>query len=76
MATITIKNMPRKLHIALKKRSAINRRSLNNEIIYCLEEAVQLKKLPLDEFLTEVKKNRESMDTDITNDILNESARR
>ena len=37
MATITLKNLPDELHARLKKRAARNRRSLNNEVIACLE---------------------------------------
>jgi hypothetical protein len=34
---MTIKGIPRETHRALKKRAAVNRRSLNNEIIFTLE---------------------------------------
>jgi len=37
MITMTIKGIPRETHRALKKRAAVNRRSLNNEIIFTLE---------------------------------------
>jgi plasmid stability protein len=34
---MTIKGITRETHRALKKRAAVNRRSLNNEIIFTLE---------------------------------------
>jgi plasmid stability protein len=40
MASLLIKNIPRRLHAQLKKRAAANRRSLNSETIGMLEEAV------------------------------------
>lgn len=40
MATITLKNLPDDLRIRLKERAAQNRRSLNSEVIACLEEMV------------------------------------
>ena len=40
MATITIKNIPDKLYELLKASAKMNRRSINNEIIICIEERV------------------------------------
>ncbi|MEX2401130.1 MAG: Arc family DNA-binding protein [Rhodothermales bacterium] len=40
MATLTLKNIPTELHRRLKERAARNRRSLNNEAIHCLEQAL------------------------------------
>jgi plasmid stability protein len=37
MITLTIKGIPKETHRELKKRAAVNRRSLNNEIIFTLE---------------------------------------
>jgi plasmid stability protein len=34
---MTIKGIPKATHRALKKRAAVNRRSLNSEIIFTLE---------------------------------------
>ena len=42
MPTLTLKDMPAKLHSALKKRALRNRRSLNQEALYCLERATGL----------------------------------
>jgi hypothetical protein len=37
MITITINGIPKATHRELKKRAVVNRRSLNNEIIFTLE---------------------------------------
>jgi plasmid stability protein len=42
MPSLTLKDMPPKLHSALKKRAQRNRRSLNQEALYCLERATGL----------------------------------
>lgn len=46
MATLTIKNIPQLLVQKLKRQAAIHRRSLNHEIIRCLEQAAE--SVPLD----------------------------
>lgn len=40
MPTLTIKSMPDPLYRRLKKRAAEHRRSLNSEILVCLERAI------------------------------------
>lgn len=42
MPTLTIKNLPDDLYRQLKTRAAANRRSLNSEILTCLEQALTL----------------------------------
>ena len=39
MATVTIKDLPERLHRRLKTRASAHGRSLNREIIACLEAA-------------------------------------
>ncbi len=39
MATITVKNIPDNLYEEIKKKAKYHRRSLNKEIIFCLESA-------------------------------------
>lgn len=47
MPSLTIKNIPTDLYQQLKARAGQNRRSMNNEVIVCLERA--LKFAPQDE---------------------------
>jgi plasmid stability protein len=41
MATITLKDVPEELRLSLKKRAERNRRSLNQELLYCLERIIE-----------------------------------
>ena len=43
MPNITVKNIPDDLYEELKKSAKINRRSINQEIIMCIESGVQHK---------------------------------
>jgi hypothetical protein len=38
MSTITLKDVPAELRTALKQRATRNRRSLNQELLFCLEQ--------------------------------------
>ena len=40
MASLTLKDIPRRLHQQLKERAVRNRRSLSQEAMACLEQAV------------------------------------
>lgn len=41
MATLSIKNLPDDLHQRLKERAKQNRRSLNQEAVFALQQALQ-----------------------------------
>ena len=41
MATITLKNIPDELYDQLKQSAQTNRRSINSEIIICIEQALK-----------------------------------
>ncbi len=41
MSTITLKNIPQELLVALKERAHTHRRSLNREVIFLLERSVE-----------------------------------
>ena len=40
MASLTLKDIPKRLHQQLKERAARNRRSLSQEALACLEQVV------------------------------------
>jgi plasmid stability protein len=52
MATVTVKDLPDKLHRRLKARALRNRRSLNSEIIAMLEAATMPQKVDPDALLS------------------------
>ena len=43
MVSITIKNIPEQLYSKLKTQAKLNHRSMNGEILHCLEDAVRPK---------------------------------
>ncbi|NLD36951.1 MAG: Arc family DNA-binding protein [Desulfatiglans sp.] len=59
MATVTVKNIPDELYDRLKSVAEINRRSLNSEIIVCIENAVSSHIIDFDEMLKNVRMLRQ-----------------
>ena len=55
MANLTIKNVPQPVLRWLKARAALNRRSLNLEVIACLESLVQSAPVDVDALLVRVR---------------------
>ena len=58
MATVTVKNIPDELYKRLKSVAEINRRSINSEIIVCIENAVVSRRIDLGEVLENARKLR------------------
>jgi plasmid stability protein len=59
MTTITIKNIPPELYQRIKESAAANRRSLNSEIIACIEQAVTSRAIDPEAFLQRAPRLRE-----------------
>jgi hypothetical protein len=59
MPSITVKNIPPKLYERLKKHAEANRRSLNSEIIACIEKAVTSRLFEPEAFLQKARALRE-----------------
>jgi antitoxin FitA len=59
MATLTIKNVPKKLHQRLKQSAAEHRRSLNSEVIARLESVLISRRIDPQEFLARARALRE-----------------
>ena len=49
MATVTVKNIPDELYDRLRSIAEVNRRSINSEIIMCIENTVLSRRINLDE---------------------------
>ena len=58
MPTMTIKNIPDDLYQQLKRYAEINRRSLNSEVISCIERVVRSRKVRPEEFLERARRLR------------------
>jgi plasmid stability protein len=58
MATITIKGIPDDLYTALKESASRNRRSINNEVIYVIEQAVRSRQVNTQSIIAEARQLR------------------
>ena len=58
MTTFTVKNIPQNLYEKLKKSAELNRRSINSEIIVCIEKSVQSQIIDAEQVLTKARKLR------------------
>lgn len=61
MGTITLKNVPRHVHTEIKKRAEKNHRSINNEIITCLETILGLRADEADDIINRIDKVQKGM---------------
>ena len=59
MSTLTIKNVPVDLYERLKESARDNRRSINSEVIVCLESALYSRKMDVTELLARARVLRE-----------------
>ncbi len=58
MQAITIKNIPDDIHHSLKTIAKINHRSLNNEIIHCLEKYTKTRQMDPDALIEKARNTR------------------
>jgi plasmid stability protein len=61
MATLTLQDVPKKLHSALKKQADRHRRSLNQEILHCLERLTGLNQPASDERRTWLQASEQTL---------------
>ncbi len=59
MATLTIKKVPEKVYKRLKQSAAEHRRSMNSEVIACLERSLMSTPVDPEAFLARVREARE-----------------
>ena len=59
MTTITVKNIPDDLYERLKQAAKTNHRSINSEIIACIERSVSPRPLDIATYLAEARQLRE-----------------
>jgi plasmid stability protein len=59
MATVTVKNIPDELYARLKSIAEINRRSINSEIIMCIENTIISRPMNLNEMLENARQLRQ-----------------
>jgi len=79
MASVTVKDLPEKLHRQLKARAQQHRRSLNSEIIAVLEAATAPRKLDSDDLLARAATLRSRVGGQLTDSdlaVLRQAGRR
>jgi plasmid stability protein len=59
VATVTVKNIPDDLYDRLKSVAETNRRSINSEIIVCIEKTVGIRRIDPDEVLKDARRLRQ-----------------
>ena len=71
MASLTIKNIPAELYEHLKNRAKEHRRSINSEVIVCLEHAIRGRRVEPEAFLSRVETLQSQLSAPpLTDDIL------
>ena len=60
MPTLTLKNIPDELYEQLKESARMNRRSINSEIIVCIERFLHSNRIAPETVLTKARKLREA----------------
>ena len=73
MATLTIKNVPDEVYEKLKAAAKANRRSINNEIIVIIEQAVWSQKMDVEEQLAQTRLLREQLPLYVTDKELDQA---
>ncbi|MBN1316593.1 MAG: Arc family DNA-binding protein [Anaerolineales bacterium] len=63
MPTITVKNIPNDIYEKLKKSAEASRRSINSEIIFCIERVVQSRQINPDLLLANARRLRAKTST-------------
>lgn len=74
MITLTIKNIPDKIYKRLKESAQLNHRSMNGQVLHCLEKTLLNNKVDMSDRLEKARKLRqESSQSFLTEDFLNEA---
>ena len=68
-ATITLKNIPDSIHLALKRAAESNRRSLNGEVIARLEQTLAQRQDRASQHLARAQQLRDSLSKSATQKI-------
>jgi antitoxin FitA len=63
MATLTIKNIPDELYEQLKQSATRHRRSVNSEVIVCLEKVLSSRPVDHPAFLASIRALRKNIST-------------
>ena len=67
MVTFTLKNIPNTLHRQLKKQARVHHRSLNSEMLACLEKVAESAAVNIDALLKHAYSVRQQISGHLTN---------
>ena len=73
MATLTIKNLPDELYEKIKTSAAVNRRSINQEVIFLIEQVLAANAVSQETTLDEVRVLREQLGIYVTDEEINQA---
>ena len=73
MITITLKDIPPEVHAVLKLRAMQHGRSLNQEVLACLENAVSPSRVDVQAMLADIRQHRAKLPGRLTEDLLNDA---
>ncbi|MDH3973024.1 MAG: Arc family DNA-binding protein [Deltaproteobacteria bacterium] len=74
MPALTIKNIPHDLYEQLKETARLHHRSLNSEILYCIEQTIGTNKIDIPGVIKNARKFREKTSPYLlTDDELNKA---
>ena len=73
MATLTIKNLPDELYEKIKTSAAVNRRSINQEVIFLIEQVLAANAVGQETTLEEVRALREKLGIYVTDEEINQA---
>ena len=74
MPSVTIKNIPDNVYERLRESARLHRRSINNEVIYFIENALLHKRIDPDDFLNRIQPLRKKLAIPpLTKEFLTES---
>ena len=76
MPTLTIKNIPEDLYARLKQSAAQDRRSMNKQIIVCLERALRISSVDVEQVLSRARALRRKTKGFVLTDKLLTKAKR
>jgi len=68
MPSLTVKNIPDNVYQRLKLLAEANRRSLNSEIIACIEQAIRSQAIDPEQILASARRIREKTADDMIHD--------
>jgi len=73
MITMTLKDMPRAMHMALKHRARQNGRSLNKEALVCLETVVAPTRVDVHALLAGIRQHRATLPGRLSDRLIHEA---